>query len=41
MLLIQVTESLKDQRTHEREYKALTKAMTELRVDKGLILIQE
>ena len=40
-LLIQVTESLKDPKTKEREYKALIKAMGELRAEKGLILTQE
>lgn len=40
-LLIQVTESLKDQKTREREYKALVNAMKELQVDKGLILTQD
>ena len=40
-LLVQVTESLKDPKTREREYKALTKAMKELHVEKGLILTQE
>lgn len=39
--LIQVTESLKDLKTRQREYKALTKAMTELNVKKALILTQE
>lgn len=39
--LIQVTESLKDPKTREREYKALVKAMKELHVEKGLILTQE
>ena len=39
--LIQVTESLKDPKTREREYKALVKAMKELHVAKGLILTQE
>ncbi len=38
MLLIQVTESLNDPKTREREYKALTQAMDELNVEKGLIL---
>lgn len=41
VLLIQVTESLKDPKTREREYKALTQAMKELRAEKGLILTQE
>jgi hypothetical protein len=41
VLLIQVTESLKDPKTREREYKALAKAMKELRAEKGLILTQE
>jgi predicted AAA+ superfamily ATPase len=40
-LLIQVTESLKDPKTKEREYLALSKAMKELRTEKGLILTQE
>lgn len=40
-LLIQVTESLKDSKTREREYKALIKAMKELHVTKGLILTEE
>jgi hypothetical protein len=40
-LLIQVTESLNDPKTREREYKALSKAMKELQVEKGLILTQE
>jgi predicted AAA+ superfamily ATPase len=40
VLLIQVTESLKDQKTREREYKALAQAMKELRVERGLILTQ-
>lgn len=39
--LIQVTESLKDPKTREREYKALSKAMTELKVQHGLILTQD
>ena len=41
VLLIQVTESLKDPKTREREYKALIKAMEELHAEKGLILTQE
>lgn len=41
VLLIQVTESLKDQKTREREYKALIKAMGEIHAEKGLILTQE
>jgi uncharacterized protein len=41
VLLIQVTESLKDPKTREREYKALVKAMKELHAEKGLILTQE
>lgn len=41
VLLIQVTESLNDPKTREREYKALTKAMKELHAEKGLILTQE
>ncbi len=41
VLLIQVTESLKDPKTREREYKALAQAMDELHVEKGLILTQE
>lgn len=41
LLLIQVTESLKDPKTREREYKALVKAMKELHVERGLILTQE
>ena len=41
VLLIQVTESLKDLKTREREYKALIKAMQELHVEKGIILTQE
>lgn len=41
VLLIQVTDSLKDPKTREREYKALIKAMEELHVEKGLILTQE
>lgn len=41
VLLIQVTENLKDPKTRNREYKALTKAMRELQVEKGLILTQE
>lgn len=41
VLLIQVTESLKDPKTKEREYKALIKAMNELNAEKGLILTQE
>lgn len=40
-LLIQVTESLNDPKTRQREMKALTKAMQELRAEKGLILTQE
>ncbi len=40
-LLIQVTESLKDSKTREREYKALIKAMKELNAGKGLILTQD
>lgn len=39
--LIQITESLKDAKTREREYKALIKAMKELQVEKALILTQE
>jgi predicted AAA+ superfamily ATPase len=41
VLLIQVTESLKEPKTRDREYKALVKAMRELHVEKGLILTQE
>lgn len=41
VLLIQVTESLKEPKTREREYKALVQAMQELKVDKGLILTQD
>lgn len=41
ILLIQVTESLKDPKTREREYKGLTNAMAELHVEKGLILTEE
>lgn len=41
VLLIQVTESLTDLKTREREYNALTKAMKELHAKKGLILTQE
>lgn len=41
VLLIQVTESLKDPKTKEREYNALTRAMKELHVEKGLILTQD
>lgn len=41
VLLIQVTESLNDPKTREREYKALIKAMRELNVEKGLILTEE
>jgi len=40
-LLIQVTESLNDPKTCEREHKALHKAMKELGVERGLILTQE
>ena len=40
-LLIQVTESLKDPKTRQREYKALLNAMKELHVEKGLILTEE
>lgn len=40
-LLIQVTESLYDPNTREREYKALIKAMDELNVEKGLVLTQD
>lgn len=36
--LIQVTESLTDPKTRERELKALTQAMQELKVENGLIL---
>ncbi len=38
VLLIQVTESLKDPKVREREYKALNKAIEELKVENGLIL---
>jgi uncharacterized protein len=41
VLLIQVSESLRDPKTREREYKALTQAMEELNVEKGLILTEE
>jgi predicted AAA+ superfamily ATPase len=41
VLLIQVTESLHDPKTREREYKALLKAMKELNVERGLILTEE
>lgn len=41
MILIQVTDSLEDPKTREREYKALIKAMKELHVEKGLILTQD
>lgn len=41
ILLVQVTESLKDPKTKEREYQALSHAMRELRVEKGLILTQD
>jgi len=41
VLLIQVTESLKDPKTKEREYKALLRAMQELGAKKGLILTQD
>jgi predicted AAA+ superfamily ATPase len=41
VLLVQVTESIKEPKTREREYKALRKAMKELGVDKGLILTDE
>lgn len=41
VLLIQVTESLRDPKTREREYKSLIKAMKELHVEKGLILTQD
>ena len=41
VLLIQVTESLRDPKTRDREYQALVKAMQELGVDKGLILTQD
>lgn len=41
VFLIQVTESLKDPKTREREYKALTVAMNELSVGRGLILTQD
>lgn len=41
LLLIQVTESLSDPDTREREFKALLKAMGELHVEKGLILTQD
>lgn len=40
-LLIQVTETLKEPKTRDREYKALIKAMKELNAEKGLILTQE
>lgn len=41
VLLIQVTESLKDPKTKVREYKALVQAMNELGVKKGLILTED
>lgn len=41
VLLVQVTESLKEPNTRKREYKALLQAMKELHVEKGLILTQE
>lgn len=41
VLLIQVCESLSDEKTRIREYKALQKAMQELHVEKGLILTQD
>jgi len=41
ILLIQVTDNLKDPKTRAREYKALVQAMKELRVEKSLILTQE
>ncbi len=41
VLLVQVTESLQEPKTREREYKALRQAMKELGVDKGLILTDE
>lgn len=41
VLLIQVTESLKDEKTRERESKALVKAMKEFNLERGLILIQD
>lgn len=41
VLLIQVTESLKEPKAREREYKALSNAMKELHVEKGIILTQE
>ncbi len=41
VLLIQVAETLKDSKTRAREYKALTQAMKELGVERGLILTQE
>jgi predicted AAA+ superfamily ATPase len=41
VLLIQVTESLADAKTREREYRALLQAMEELHVDKGLILTRD
>lgn len=40
-LLIQVTGTLKEPKTRDREYKALIKAMKELNAEKGLILTQE
>jgi len=40
-LLIQVTESLKDPKTRDREYTALVKAMGEVHAEKGLILTQD
>lgn len=40
VLLIQVTESLKDPKIKEREYKALIQAMKEVRAEKGLILTE-
>lgn len=41
LFLIQVTESLKDSKTREREYKGLIKAMKELKVERGLILTED
>lgn len=41
VLLIQVTESLRDPKTRQREYKALSHAMKELQVEKGVILTEE
>lgn len=41
ILLIQVTENLKDSKTREREYKALIKAKSELQVENAIILTQE